>query len=148
MLWQDFLESTFPSKTLQPKVRHVSRTARPSDKPAEIKAVREQWVETVQMEQRLDKRNTACKFVLDQTLGAFVNTVIFLAAMAALEGKGRHEILAAVAEVSCLHYLVDRVEEKADERVCSALGRSCSRATRCGRLCRCSSLRSCRRTCA
>ena len=39
-------------------------------------------------EKQLDIPNTARKFLFDQTLGAFVNTVAFVAAMAAFKRKG------------------------------------------------------------
>lgn len=37
--------------------------------------------------QTLNKRNTALKFALDQTLGAAVNTILFLGGMALLRGQ-------------------------------------------------------------
>ncbi|EXJ86501.1 hypothetical protein A1O3_03452 [Capronia epimyces CBS 606.96] len=58
ILWQDFLEDKFPGYT------------------------------SVGGERMLHKPNTARKFLFDQTLGAFVNTLAFVAAMAAFKGKG------------------------------------------------------------
>ncbi|KAK2608458.1 hypothetical protein QQS21_003028 [Conoideocrella luteorostrata] len=55
-MWQDFLESTFPARSPQP---HPKET----DKPPK--------------EQPLDVRNTIIKFLLDQTVGAVFNTLLF-----------------------------------------------------------------------
>ncbi|KIW17267.1 hypothetical protein PV08_04458 [Exophiala spinifera] len=60
ILWQDFLEDRFPGY----RIAAASET------------------------QILDRSNTARKLLFDQTLGAFVNTIAFVAAMAALKGKG------------------------------------------------------------
>ena len=38
-------------------------------------------------EQKLNKKNTAIKFVLDQTVGATVNNILFLGLISALRGK-------------------------------------------------------------
>lgn len=57
-LWQEFLEEKFPA-----------------------------YVVELDGQQRLDKLNTARKFFLDQTLGAVINTVLFIAAMGAFKGK-------------------------------------------------------------
>ncbi|KAJ6788030.1 hypothetical protein PWT90_06225 [Aphanocladium album] len=57
-LWQEFLEATFPAHP-EPAV-HPKKT---DDKPAPPSA--------------LSKRNTAIKFLLDNTLGAAVNTLLF-----------------------------------------------------------------------
>ncbi|KAK5061360.1 hypothetical protein LTR84_007902 [Exophiala bonariae] len=60
ILWQEFLEQKFPGYTY-----HAATG-----------------------EKILDKGNTARKLLFDQTLSAFVNTVAFVAAMAAFKGKG------------------------------------------------------------
>ncbi|EXJ80288.1 hypothetical protein A1O1_08430 [Capronia coronata CBS 617.96] len=62
ILWQEFLETQFPGYT-------VVSTSHGDG------------------ERTLNKANTARKFLFDQTLGAFVNTVAFVAAMAAFKGK-------------------------------------------------------------
>ena len=49
----------------------------------------------------MDKANTARKLLFDQTLGAFVNTVAFVAAMAAFKGKGMKGVLRDVERVRC-----------------------------------------------
>ncbi|KAK5374828.1 hypothetical protein LTR20_001119 [Exophiala xenobiotica] len=64
ILWQDFLEDRFPAYTY---------SATSSDKV-------------------LSRRNTAHKLLFDQTLCAFVNTVAFVAAMAAFKGKNMKSV--------------------------------------------------------
>ncbi|KIX10379.1 uncharacterized protein Z518_01461 [Rhinocladiella mackenziei CBS 650.93] len=64
ILWQDYLEEKFPGYTYHP----------------------------ASGEKSLHKANTARKFLFDQTLGAFVNTVAFVAAMAAFKGKGARAV--------------------------------------------------------
>ncbi|KAI9722576.1 MAG: hypothetical protein M1828_004573 [Chrysothrix sp. TS-e1954] len=115
-LWQGFLESSFPGYTLQSKVtkhRPYSEKAidvaheadgeykegqldkRKQVNPGEAK---DRWTEDVSMERRLDKKNTAIKFGLDQTFGALVNTVIFLSYMAAVNGADMQGVKQAVLE--------------------------------------------------
>jgi protein Mpv17 len=65
ILWQEYLEYKFPGETLAPS----SAT------------------DTI-YEKHLDIPNTLRKFLFDQTLGAFVNTMAFVAAMAAFKGRG------------------------------------------------------------
>jgi hypothetical protein len=60
-LWQEFLESNFPS--------YPAQRRRPGEKPAPKKR---------------SKRNTFIKFVLDQTIGATVNTLLFSVFMRSL----------------------------------------------------------------
>ncbi|KAF4459152.1 integral membrane Mpv17 PMP22 family [Fusarium albosuccineum] len=55
-LWQDFLESTFPAHPQEPQ-------------PSDPKSPKPQ--------PKLSVRNTAIKFLLDQTLGAAINTLLF-----------------------------------------------------------------------
>lgn len=112
ILWQAFLEDCFPGTTMQPHVRHYQRSTRAEDfsdlkEPSpledekgeyERKAAKQdlakweddkkQWTEEVKLEPRFDVKNTAWKFALDQTIGALVNTVIFVAGMAGLRGEG------------------------------------------------------------
>lgn len=61
ILWQNLLEDLFPT--------NVPVAGRPSEK------------EVTQPQTRMSKRNIAIKFFLDQTIGAFLNTVLFLAFM-------------------------------------------------------------------
>ncbi|KIV90906.1 hypothetical protein PV10_05508 [Exophiala mesophila] len=64
ILWQDFLEDKFPGYTYDVSTGTKS----------------------------LDKANTARKFLFDQTLAAFINTLAFVGAMAAFKGKSLHGI--------------------------------------------------------
>jgi hypothetical protein len=48
----------------------------------------------------LDKGNTARKLLFDQTLGAFVNTVAFVAGMATFKGKNIAGVRRDVERVS------------------------------------------------
>ena len=45
-------------------------------------------------------KNTAIKFFIDQTVGATVNTLLFIVGMGALKGFSGEEIVGAVKEVS------------------------------------------------
>lgn len=72
ILWQEYLEQKFPGYTY-----HAATG-----------------------EQTLDKGNTARKLLFDQTLSAFVNSVAFVAAMAAFKGKGVRGIQREVERVS------------------------------------------------
>lgn len=47
---------------------------------------------------KLNLRNTAIKFALDQTLGAAVNTVLFVAGMALLKGEALETVVGNVRE--------------------------------------------------
>lgn len=69
ILWQDYLEAKFPGYTY---------TYPTSSNGAG--------------ERTLHKANTARKLLFDQTLGAFVNTIAFVAAMAAFKGKNTRAV--------------------------------------------------------
>jgi protein Mpv17 len=47
----------------------------------------------------LDRVNTVKKFMLDQTIGTIVNTVLFIVGIGALKGKDRHAIFRDVDRV-------------------------------------------------
>lgn len=51
---------------------------------------------------KLNIKNTAIKFALDQTLGAVINNAMFIAGISALRGKPLEQIVASVRSVSCL----------------------------------------------
>ena len=53
-----------------------------------------------QSAKKLNIKNTAIKFSLDQTLGAAVNNVLFIAGIGALRGKSLADIVASVQSVS------------------------------------------------
>ncbi|KAL2075497.1 hypothetical protein VTL71DRAFT_440 [Oculimacula yallundae] len=73
-IWQDFLEKKFPSKK-----EPVQEESKKSDA-------------TEKQEGRLSKTNTFAKLLLDQTLGCWINTLIFLLLFGFLSGKGSQEI--------------------------------------------------------
>ncbi|KAG8629554.1 hypothetical protein KVT40_003419 [Elsinoe batatas] len=78
VLWQAFLEQRFPGydTPAAPHTNGASKSrANPNDKPAPAE------------KKKLNKVNTAKKWVLDQTLGALVNTVAFIAGMLLLKGE-------------------------------------------------------------
>lgn len=53
-----------------------------------------------QPKKKLNIKNTAIKFSLDQTLGAVFNTVLFIAGIGALRGEGLGKIISSVRSVS------------------------------------------------
>ncbi|KKP05948.1 hypothetical protein THAR02_01987 [Trichoderma harzianum] len=59
-LWQDFLESTFPAHPSPPKPPSDSKKISPSSQPPPLSLT-----------------NTILKFLLDQTIGAALNTLLF-----------------------------------------------------------------------
>lgn len=71
ILWQEFLEAKFPGYTTTLDAGVLSDVTQT----------------LTQTEPILDKANTFRKLLFDQTLGAFVNTVAFVAGMAAFKGK-------------------------------------------------------------
>lgn len=78
ILWQEFLEDKFPG-----------------------------YFTDSTGQSRLDKLNTARKFTLDQTLGAYVNTVLFIAAMSAFKGKDFRGIYRDLQRVSGIYFQVE-----------------------------------------
>ena len=72
-VWQEFLEETFPGTIVSPTG-----------------------------ERKLDVGNTFKKFAIDQTLGASVNTIIFIVGMGAMKGKGTATIWRDVQRVRTL----------------------------------------------
>ena len=76
-LWQMFLEDQFPGYTTDnAALKDKATTTKPS----------------------LNKRNTAIKFALDQTVGAAVNTIFFLGGMALLRGQPWEEVVGRCRE--------------------------------------------------
>lgn len=77
VLWQQWLEATYPSQVPAPEEKNPAK-------------------------QKLSISNTAKKFLLDQTIGGPVNTVLFIATMAGLRGLATDEIVATVKSVCTL----------------------------------------------
>ncbi|KAI1320425.1 Mpv17/PMP22 family protein [Xylariaceae sp. FL0255] len=71
-LWQDFLESTFPAYSVSPTRIAVASAAVGDEKELDKEASEGKLVES-----KLNISNTVIKLVLDQTIGAAVNTVLF-----------------------------------------------------------------------
>jgi len=49
--------------------------------------------------QKIDIKNTAIKFALDQTLGAMFNTVLFIAGIGALKGMDANRVIELIKKV-------------------------------------------------
>ncbi|ROW16398.1 hypothetical protein VPNG_02887 [Cytospora leucostoma] len=71
-LWQDYLESAFPATTQVPSNEAVKSASSSNEKELDREAREGKLVED-----RLNVPNTIIKFVLDQTIGAVVNTLLF-----------------------------------------------------------------------
>lgn len=69
---QDFLESTFPASKTVPSSEAIKSASGSNDKELDREAREGRLVET-----KLDVPNTIIKFVLDQTIGAAFNTLMF-----------------------------------------------------------------------
>ncbi|KAG6045125.1 hypothetical protein E4U39_002717 [Claviceps sp. Clav50 group G5] len=81
-IWQDYLESTFPARnrippSSPPAAAAAIKSQKSSQKPAPKKTSPEQQQQQQQHQQPLNIRNTLTKFILDQTLGATLNTLLF-----------------------------------------------------------------------
>ncbi|KAK0737523.1 hypothetical protein B0T21DRAFT_331664 [Apiosordaria backusii] len=72
LLWQEFLESTFPAYHPSPTPEAIASASKGSEDELDAEAKEGKLVEP-----KLNKLNTAIKTVLDQTIGAFVNTILF-----------------------------------------------------------------------
>ncbi|KAL2354551.1 hypothetical protein BJ546DRAFT_1026466 [Cryomyces antarcticus] len=87
-LWQQWLEDSFPGYT------HASEpgtTKSIAEHPA-VKDINEK----AHAQKKLNVRNTAIKFALDQTVGAVVNTLLFIIGIGALRGNNGSQIMAAI----------------------------------------------------
>ncbi|KAK4453342.1 hypothetical protein QBC34DRAFT_203066 [Podospora aff. communis PSN243] len=86
-LWQEFLETTFPAYHISPTSAAVASASASNEAELDEEAKTGRLVEP-----KLNKGNTAIKTLLDQTLGAAVNTMLFSLFMhgirMAMEGGG------------------------------------------------------------
>jgi protein Mpv17 len=80
-LWQTYLESAFPSTHLVPSTSAVKAAAASNEKELD----REQKSHEI-LEPKLSLSNAIIKFVLDQTVGAAVNTLLFSLVFAGFKG--------------------------------------------------------------
>lgn len=90
---QSFLESTFPSHYLTPSTSAISAAAANNEKELD----REEKTHEL-LEPKLSLPNTAIKFVLDQTIGAAVNTILFSLAIAGFKGATIEQAMEAARE--------------------------------------------------
>ncbi|KAL5118212.1 hypothetical protein ACEQ8H_003884 [Pleosporales sp. CAS-2024a] len=83
ILWQTFLENGFPTRV-----------------PVASPQVGGEKTATAAKKTRTSTRNIVVKFVLDQTVGALVNTVMFLAYMAYVNAsqQGKHDAWGAIVK--------------------------------------------------
>lgn len=80
-LWQSYLESAFPSTYLVPSAAALAAAASSNEKELD----REEKTHEL-LEPKLSIRNTVVKFLLDQTIGAAVNTLLFSLVFAGFKG--------------------------------------------------------------
>ncbi|KAI0849884.1 hypothetical protein F5Y00DRAFT_45219 [Daldinia vernicosa] len=71
-LWQEFLEDSFPAYHIMPTSAAVASAAANDEK-----ALEKEEEEGKLVERKLNISNTAVKMILDQTVGAVVNTFLF-----------------------------------------------------------------------
>ncbi|KJX94107.1 integral membrane protein [Zymoseptoria brevis] len=83
-VWQRFLESKFP--------------AYPSDQQSGLSKKSDEKSSAKPVSKQLSIKNTAIKFSLDQTIGAAVNTVMFIAGIALLRGESLDTAIRNVQE--------------------------------------------------
>ena len=81
-MWQAWLESKFPAYT-ESTPQHNKVT----EKQAELKDANSKTNSTPEIKKSLNIRNTAIKFGLDQTAGATVNTLLFIAGIDLMRGR-------------------------------------------------------------
>ncbi|KAK7513722.1 hypothetical protein IWZ03DRAFT_416568 [Phyllosticta citriasiana] len=90
VLWQEYLEERFPGTTKDEKKKPIKakndkNEKRSADDDGDGDGQRNWW-------------NMFMKFFLDQTVGAFVNIVSFVATIRALNGSSSDEIYAAIKD--------------------------------------------------
>lgn len=139
VLWQEFLEDVFPGeKKVQPAIKKGTNDEKQGKDVVKDKAQ--------QKSAGMNWANVLWKFLLDQTVGGVVNTVLFIAGMKALNGGNAEEVKIAVKEVSLrsdcvlgdLYRQGLRVKLRGKESMadyfcgCRGSGLSSSRAPSCG----------------
>lgn len=85
-LWQQLLESLFPSRTLRPSRAAIAAASSNDDKELDSEEATHSIVEP-----RLNGRNTVLKFLIDQSVGGAANTVAFIMITAGLRGASWEE---------------------------------------------------------
>ncbi|KUJ23297.1 Mpv17/PMP22 family protein [Mollisia scopiformis] len=90
---QSFLESTFPSNYLVPSASAIHAASENDEKELD----REEKTHSI-LESKLHIQNTLIKFLLDQTIGATLNTLLFSLAFAGFRGEGYADAIATAQE--------------------------------------------------
>lgn len=85
---QSYLESAFPSTYLVPSTSALAAAASSNDNELD----REQKTDEI-LESKLSIANTIAKFLLDQSVGAAVNTLMFSLAFAGFQGASMEQAL-------------------------------------------------------
>ena len=112
-LWQDYLERTYPAYSrVAGSDRHIDAAngkvsvvnpAEPDLKGQEAERRRrrdDNDDDVVGPEKKINLRNTMVKWVLDQSLGAGLNTVAYIAAMSYFRGQTQAEVYGTVQKVN------------------------------------------------
>lgn len=94
---QEFLESTFPAATTTPTPEAI-RSAAASDEKELDREAREGRL----VERKLNVGNTIAKFVLDQSVGAAINTLMFSVFMHSVQAAMSHRTAGPEESVSFL----------------------------------------------
>ncbi|KAK8251581.1 hypothetical protein IWZ00DRAFT_570189 [Phyllosticta capitalensis] len=97
VLWQEYLEEAYPGNTPPPS-QNKDKEKSGKTKDEKSKQKRSNGAGPVVDEGERNYWNMFMKFFLDQTVGAFVNIVLFVATIRALNGSGSDEIIAAIKE--------------------------------------------------
>jgi protein Mpv17 len=92
VLRQSFLESLLPGQSPQPPKAAGRKTA--SDEKSDDEKINP----LPSPEKSFSMRNTTLKFILDQTVGAALNTIAFSASMALFRGANWAEIVQSVRQ--------------------------------------------------
>ncbi|CAJ2503836.1 Uu.00g112300.m01.CDS01 [Anthostomella pinea] len=103
-LWQEFLESAFPASRLVPTSAAIASAGAGNEKELEREAKEGRLVEP-----KLNKRNTVIKLVLDQTVGAGLNTFLFSLFIHSIQAAMARPLGSPLANPDqSLRYLVSR----------------------------------------
>lgn len=94
---QDFLESTFPASTTTPTPEAIRSAAANDEKELDREASEGRLVEP-----KLNVTNTIIKFVLDQSIGAAINTLMFSLFTHSIQAAMSHRITGARDSVAFL----------------------------------------------
>ncbi|KAL1384186.1 hypothetical protein HDK64DRAFT_279400 [Phyllosticta capitalensis] len=97
VLWQEYLEEAYPGNSPPPsQSKDKEKSGKAKDEKNKQK--RSNGADPVVDEGERNYWNMFMKFFLDQTVGAFVNIVLFVATIRALNGSGSDEIIVAIKE--------------------------------------------------